>query len=143
MSVGNENFLTEMDIRLFLRDVNPADNTLLDDFEFGQEEIRTASTLAVDYWNEITPDLGRGYTVVTFPYRYHLLMGTCANLMFIAANLYRRNKLDYNVPGGGISDQDKYREYDATGIRMWRDYQAWCAQKKRAINFGLGWGTIG
>ena len=65
---GNDNFLTDMDIRIWLRDVDPEANVLLDDFEFGAEEIRTAQTLTVDYWNE-TPPAIIGYNYDKFPYR--------------------------------------------------------------------------
>jgi hypothetical protein len=42
MPSGNDTFLSEMDVRIFLRDLDPAANKLLDDYEFKQEEIRTA-----------------------------------------------------------------------------------------------------
>ena len=141
MPKGNDTYLSEMDVRIFLRDLDPAANTLLDDFEFGQEEIRTASTLAVDYWNETPPPI-QGYEVHTFPWRYHLLMGTSANLLFMAAHRYRRNQLDYNVPGGGISDQNKAREYDAAGDKLWTQFKEWCAQQKKSQNVHQGWGLI-
>lgn len=141
MPTGNDTYLSEMDIRIWLRDLDPAANTLLDDFEFGAEEIRTAATLAVDYWNETPPTVST-LEVYTFPFRYHLLLGTCANLFFIAANSYRRNRLDFNVPGGGISDQNKAQEYDAVGQRLWDQFKQWCAWKKKEINVHQGWGMI-
>jgi hypothetical protein len=138
---GNSGYLSEMDIRIWLRDHDPAANLLIDDFEFGQEEIRTASTLAVDAWNEEPPSI-LGYELYDFPYRYALLRGTAANLLFIAANAYRRNKLQYSVPGGAINDQDKDKEYDAAGDRLWKAYMDWVRRKKRSINIERGWGTI-
>jgi hypothetical protein len=141
MPTGNDTFLSEMDIRIWLRDLDPAANKLLDDFEFKQEEIRTAATLAVDYWNE-TPPAIQGYELYQFPYRYNLLMGTAANLLFMAAHLYRRNQLNYNVPGGGISDQDRAKEYDAAGEKLWQQYKEWCSWKKKSLNVHQGWGQI-
>lgn len=38
---GNLNFLTDLDVRIWLRDNDPEANVLLDDFEFSPEEIRT------------------------------------------------------------------------------------------------------
>lgn len=142
MPAGNDTYLTDMDIRIWLRDKDPAANLLMDDFEFGTEEIRTASTLAVDYWNETPPPICVYDEVYRFPFRYHLLMATCANLFFIAANLYRRNKLAYQVPGGGISDQNKDAEYDGAGQRLWEQYKAWVASKKKEINIEQGFGII-
>jgi hypothetical protein len=140
---GNTGYLSEMDIRIWLRDVDPAANLLIQDWEFGQEEIRTASTLAVDYWNEAPPCMsGYWYTLYTFPFRYHLLMATCANLLFIAANLYRRNRLPYNIPGGGVDDQAKAPDYDAAGDKLWAQYKDWTNRKKREFNTNLGWGRI-
>jgi hypothetical protein len=83
-----------------------------------------------------------GYELYKFPYRYNLLMGTTANLLFMAAHLYRRNELKYTVPGGGITDQAKAAEYDAAGERLWQQYKEWCAWKKKSLNVHQGWGQI-
>ena len=140
---GNTGFLSEMDIRIWLRDTDPSANLLIQDWEFGQEEIRTASTLAVDLWNETPPSMsGHWYTIYNFPFRYHMLMATCANLLFIAANLYRRNRLLAQIPGGSINDQAKAPEYDAAGDRLWKQYMMWLSLKKRELNTGLGWGRV-
>lgn len=138
---GNTGYLSEMDIRIWLRDKDPSANLLLDDFEFGQEEIRTASTLAVDAWNEEPPDIV-SFELYSFPYRFALLRGTCANLLKIAANLYRRNRLKYIVPGGAVDDQNRHLEYDQVADRLWQEYMSWVRQKKRALNVERGWGTI-
>lgn len=130
-----------MDIRIWLRDQYPQYNTLLDDFEFGKEEIRTAMTLAVDAWNEQPPPVD-SHTLYNFPYRHALLKGTTANLMFIAANLYRRNKLQYNISGGAIADQAKDVDYDNAGNRLWQEYISWVVRKKRSINVQRGWTMI-
>ncbi|MFC1453579.1 hypothetical protein ACFLQL_00175 [Verrucomicrobiota bacterium] len=140
--LGNENYLTELDIRIWLRDTDPTANKLLDDYEFTPEEIRTAMTLCVDYFNETHPMVAY-YDYDKFPYRYHLLMGTCANLLFIAANAYRRNKLKYSIPGGAIDDQNKDPEYDKAGERLWKQYKEWVMITKRTININQGFGTIG
>jgi len=60
--VGNTGYLSDLDIRIWMRDNDPDANLLIDDYEFSPEEIRTATTLAVDYWNEQPPQL-RGYDV--------------------------------------------------------------------------------
>ena len=88
--VGSNTYLTNLDVRIWLRDNDPDANFLLDDFEFSPEEIRTAMTLAVDKWNETPPYL-RNYDYDKFPYRFHLLQGTAGNLLFMAAHRFRRN----------------------------------------------------
>lgn len=137
---GNDNFLTDMDIRIWLRDTDPAANVLLDDFEFGAEEIRTAQTLTVDYWNETPPNIG-GYNYDKFPYRFALLRGTAANLLFIAANRYRRNEAQYNAGGLQFDSENKHQQYDAAGQRLWEEYKQWVRMKKREINADQGWGV--
>ena len=137
---GNTTYISEMDVRLWLRDANPEANLLLDDWEFGSEEIRTASTLAVDYWNETPPSLNNAhYSTLTFPFRYNLLMATCANLLFMAANLYRRNRMPYQIEGGTVDDQNKAQEYDHAGARLWDQYKQWVRAKKVEMNMDRGW----
>ena len=138
---GNKNYLTDLDVRIWLRDNDPDANVLIDSEEFEAEEIRTAMTLAVDYWNETPPNVG-SYDYDKFPYRFALLRGTAANLLFMAAHRYRRNHLHYNAGGVSVDDQNKYQQYDAAGARLWDEYKQWIAGKKREINVGLGWGTV-
>ena len=137
--VGNDNFLTDMDIRIWLRDLDPSMNVLLDDFEYSPEEIRTAQTLTVDYWNE-TPPAICGYSYDRFPYRHALLRGTAANLLFIAANRYRRNHAQYNAGGLQFNSEDKYQQYDQAGARLWEEFKQWVRMKKRELNANMGWG---
>ena len=139
-AIGNEGFLTEVDVRVFMRDNCPEANLLLDDYEFGYEEIRTAMTLAVDLYNE-TPPFLRNYTVDTFPYRYHLLMGTVANLLTMASIRYRRNDLTYQIPGGAINDQNKWQSYDKLAAQLGAQYKDWVTKTKVAKNMESGWGT--
>lgn len=136
--VGNDNFLTDMDIRIWLRDTDPEANVLLDDFEYSPEEIRTAQTLTVDYWNE-TPPAVCGYNYDRFPYRSALLRGTAANLLFIAAHRYRRNHAQYSAGGLQFNSEDKYQQYDQAGARLWEEYKQWVRIKKRELNANMGW----
>jgi len=140
--VGNYRYLTDLDLRIWLRDSNPAANKLLDNLEFSAEELRTAQTLTVDAWNERPPYI-RAYQYTEFPYRFALLKGTAANLLFIAANLYRRNKLVYNIPGGSVEDQSKAPDYDTMGQRLWDEYIKWVDLAKRSINISEGFGVVG
>jgi hypothetical protein len=138
---GSNTYLTDLDVRIWLRDNDPEANNLLDDFEFSPEEIRTAMTLTVDYWND-TPPYIKNYDYDKFPYRSKLLAGTAANLLFIAANRFRRNSLQYNAGGMSIADQEKHQLYDAAGARLWEEYKMWVVFNKRAINAETGWASI-
>ena len=140
---GNNRYVTELDIRIWLRDNDPEANLLLDDYEFSPEEIRTAMTLAVDKWNDTPPFLTTHiFTVETFPFRSGLIRGTAANLLYIAGNRFRRNSLRYNVPGGAVADQEKHVDYDTAAERLSREYTAWLAHAKRAINMENGFAVI-
>ena len=138
---GNDNYLTDLDVRIWLRDNDPEENRLIDDFEWTPEEIRHAMTLTVDYYNETPPFIGR-YDYDRFPNRFHLLQGTAANLLYMAAHRYRRNQLNYSAGGVTVDDQNKYQQYDAAGDKLWSEYKAWVSASKKAANAEQGWGTI-
>lgn len=139
---GNDEFLSEMDVRIWLRDVDPEANLLIKDFEYSPEEIRTALTITVDAWNEEPPNLMRhNYTLYNFPSRHWLLMGTSAKLLRIAAFRFDRNNLTYNVPGGAVNDQDKGKVYDIKADKLWKQYIEWVRRKKRELNMASGWGS--
>lgn len=138
---GGESFLVENDIRMWLRDNEPELNTLLDDYEFSPEEIRQAITYAQDYWNEQPPyigniDYGRN------PFRFHLLQGTVGNLLFMAANRYRRNHLQYQAGGLAVDDQNKSQLYEAAAARIWEEFKQWVRMNKRTINASNGFATF-
>lgn len=141
MPIGNDNYLTEVDIRVWMRDKDPSMNLLLDDLEFTPEEIRQAMTFTVDYWNE-QPPIMRGYDYDKFPYRFALLCGTAAHLMFMAAMRFRRNALQYNAGGLQIADQEKYQAYDQAGGMWWTEFKKWVADKKRSLNAEIGWASL-
>jgi hypothetical protein len=142
MSIGNNRFLTEVDIRLFLRDADPEANLLLDNYEFTSEEIRSAMTFTVDKWNETPPDVAL-YDIDNFPFRFMLLKGTCANLLYMAAMRYRRNDLQVSMQGGAVNDQAKHAPYDAAADRLWSEYVDWMMRRKVSMNIESGFTVIG
>lgn len=141
MPIGSDTYLTDLDVRIWLRDNDPEANRLLDDFEFQPEEIRTAMTLAVDYWNDQPPYI-RSYDYDKFPYRSRLLQGAAAKLLFMAAHRFRRNALQYSAGGLTVQDQEKYRDYDQAGSMLWEQYREWVSMNKRALNAESGFATI-
>lgn len=141
MPTGNDQYLTDVDVRAHLRDNAPELNLLLDDLEFSTEEIRQALTLTADYWNELPPPGGRSYSYQTFPYRFMLLSGTCARLLYMAAHRMRRNALPAKVAGGTVSDQDKHAPYDAAGDRLWSEYTSLAKQRKLSDSAARGFAS--
>ncbi len=138
---GGESFLVENDIRMWLRDNEPELNTLLDDYEFSPEEIRQAITYAQDYWNEQPPYIGN-IDYDRNPFRFHLLQGTVGNLLFMAANRYRRNHLQYQAGGLAVDDQNKSQLYEASAARIWEEFKQWVRMNKRTINASNGFATF-
>ena len=136
---GNDCSMTDMEVRIFLRDADPNANLLLDDFEFSPEEIRTAMNITVDRWNDTPPDIYR-MDYDEFPYRSILLMGVASNLLSMAGHRYRRNSLAINAGGTSVNDQYKAREYDQAAMRLRDEYLQAIRKKKRELNVGLGWG---
>ena len=138
MAIGNEGFITEMDIRRVLRDF-PEANNLLDDYEFDDEEIRTAMTLAVDEWNDMTPTIVN-YTVDNFPYRSMHVRATIAYLLQIAARAFARNHLNYTAGGGSVNDQDKAPIYNSISEKLLGEALIQMRNKKNEINLDSCWG---
>lgn len=139
--IGSKTYLTDLDVRIWLRDNDPEANKLLDDYEFSPEEIRTAMTLTVDHWNDQPPYI-RSYDYDKFPYRSKLLQGTAANLLFMAAHRFRRDSLQYSAGGLTIQDQEKYQQYDNAGNGLWQQYHEWVMWNKRSLNAEQGFATI-
>jgi len=139
--VGNEGFITDLDIRIFLRDTDPAANVLIKDLEYAPEEIRTAMTLAVDLWNETPPSVAV-YNINNFPFRRHFLLETTANLLMISAARFRRNSLTLSITGGSVNDQDKAGPYEAASLRLHQEFMGWMMSKKVEMNTAMGWGWI-
>ena len=52
----------------------------------------------------------------------------------MAANHYRRNRLQHQAGGVSVDDKNKEREYMAEGQRLQQEYSAWLANKKVEIN---------
>ncbi len=133
------------EVRLALLDLdnqvggNHAFSNLLDDVEFTDLEIVFAIRRVVDLWNETPPPVGT-FSSSNFPYRYHWLQGTTAQLLIMGAARYRRNRLAYQAGGVAIDDQSKANEYEQTGQQRMQEFMTWMRNEKYRINMGLAWG---
>lgn len=139
--VGNDTSMTDVEVRIFLKDAHPETNILLDDYEFSPEEIRTAMNMAVDRWNDTPPDIYR-MDYDRFPYRSIFILGVAAYLLSFAARGYSRNSLAINAGGTSVNDQDKAREYDAAAGRLREEFLQAVRMKKRELNTNQGWGWV-
>lgn len=130
------------EIRLFLRDNAPAENRLLDTVQFDDAEIAAAMTMPIAYWNDALPPIAPA-TTQNFPYRYNWIQGTIAQLLLIAAEWYRRNKLTYAAGGIQVNDMDIADTCEQSGLRRWQEYTKWVQQRKVALNIDAGFGSLG
>lgn len=126
---------TIQEVRMRLMDSAGAENTLLDDVEFKDEQILYAMTTPIATWNETPPPLRPAFTSKTFPYRAAWMTGILAQLLIMAAGNYRRNT--FRSAAGQTSDKDKEKEYAAEGNRLWQEYMMWLYNKKVECNLKL------
>ena len=124
---------------MWLRDRDPEANLLIVDYEFSDDEIQAAMTYCQDYWNEEPPYIGN-IDFTDTPFRFSLLQGTAAQLLFMAANRFRRNALSYSAGGLSVQDQEKFSAYEGAASRLWSGYRDWVKGNKLAMNMNRGWG---
>lgn len=134
--------LSAAEIRLALRDNDPAEHNLIDTVLFTDAEIAMAICDPVDYWNEALPPLTK-YTVENFPYRYNWKLAACSRLYSMVAQYYRDNHLPYSSQGGqAVDDMAKAPEYDRKAKELWDDYKAWVMNRKAAENITSFFGEV-
>jgi len=137
---GNNQQVQEIMLRAWLRDNNPEMNYLINDFEFSHDEIKLAQMLCQDYWNETPPYIGV-FSASNSRYRYHLMMGTTAQLLFIAAHRFRRNALPMSAGGVSIDDQNKFAQYEQAANKLWDQFRQWVKEVKISQNMSMCWGV--
>jgi hypothetical protein len=130
------------EIRLHLRDSDPAENVLLADLMFDDSEIAMAIMRPIQYWNEIPPPI-QTYTTQNFPFRHHWLEAIAGELFLMAAEGYRRNQLAYSAAGVAIDDQNKEMNYEQASARRMQNWRAFVKQKKASLNMEQAWGAVG
>lgn len=130
------------EIRMELMDTSSADNALLDDIEFSDDQLLNAIAKPIELWNETPPPIGV-MTTRDFPYRGAWRRGIIAQLLLTAAHNYRRNMLQVQAGGVTVADKNKEREYLAAGRDLWQEYTAWLLNKKVEINARAVAGSFG
>lgn len=131
--------LTISEVRLALRDECPTANYLLDDFEFTDKEIFYAMRKAVDYWNEVPPDVQR-YTYANYPYRYHWTLAVIGLLLRQTGRFKLRNWLPYQGGNVSVNDASTWERYHMLGDQYWKEYREFVLTKKVEINALGGFG---
>lgn len=135
--------VTPASIWLAMLDAVPADNVLLDDYEFGDEEIAEAITAVIDLWNATPPDGIGVFSAATFPWRYEHIQAACGILLAQKSILLLRNSVEYSGAGLSVSDSAKYKDYAAIGQAKIEEFKAWAKKKKHELNLRSFFGHIG
>lgn len=142
---GNDNNMrgppTIQEIRFHLRD-RAGENDLLQDVEFDDAEILEAIRHPVMYWNEQLPPLPP-YNCNNFPFRHHWRNAIVAELLFVAAHHYVRNKMQSVSGGLNVDDKNKDKDYLALAAHYKQEWQSFVVLKKMSINANGFAGTLG
>lgn len=133
--------LCPSELRLFMMDVCPENNPLLDDVEFTTEEYMAVIRWVVDKWNETPPDVAR-YTQTTFPWRYHWMVGAASRLLMMASRWNSRNHLSFSTGDATVDDRDNAKEYAALARELEQEFLIWFEAKKVEINQNLCYGSL-
>lgn len=133
-------------VRMQIRDSSPVENRLLDGFTlFDDAEVAMALIKTVRAWNEELPDIAR-FTTVNFPREFQLawIEGACAQLLYSAAEWYRKNYLVVQgAAGTAVADMDKAEAMFQSAERRWQTYLQWARSQKSAMNMARAYGGIG
>jgi hypothetical protein len=135
--------LTTAEVRLFIRDVCPENNYLIDEVEFSDTEIAACIRRPIDKFNAMSPPLGYNLNVTNFPFREPWLVGTIGYLMQIAAAWYRRNDLPYSAGGVTVDPKDRAGEYEMLAKERLREFMESVSEIKITLNVAQGFGGVG
>jgi hypothetical protein len=131
---------TEDDVRLGIRDYDPALNELLDNYDYLLGEIAYAATRVVQYWNDQPPQIGNAiFSTITYPFREIWTQGTQLFLFQMIEEYYRRNMFQVNSGGVVTDDKNKWREYNAAWKDRYAQWQEKVLWQKAQINLRRGW----
>jgi hypothetical protein len=135
---------TVAEVRLHLRDSDPADNLWLGVTEFDLAEIAACIERPIHYFNESQPPIKITYTTASFPSRYFYLEAIIACLYQLASLHYSRTHLAYQQQGGlMVDDKNKAAEYAAIGKEKWNSYVDWVLRRKVQINAMAAISSVG
>lgn len=133
--------LTEKDIRLFLMD-RPELNSLLRGVRWSPEEIESALTYCVGYFNESSPSTGHSYTIESFPFQFAWLTGTAGHLLRSAAINEVSNNISYQLDGVQVNDKDKGELFARMGQQYWDEFKLMSSNIKMQQNVAAAYSGI-
>jgi len=132
--------VTADDVRMYMRDYAP-NNILLDQVQFGHEEITKAISYMTDEWNRIPPLSNDDIEVIP---KSMVTIGAAAWLMQSEAFLQLRNQASYqdgSVQGIGVDDKHMlYLQFSRALKEEWKNS---AMEWKKARNVAAGFGSVG
>jgi hypothetical protein len=131
------------ELRQAIMDNGAAENLLLDDVEFTDDQIAAATGRPLQVWNSVPPPLRPAMDTRSFPFREQWMGAICGHLFVAAAHNYRRNRLAYNAGGVAVDDKNKEPEYLKMGQALLDEWKEFVTLKKYEINTGLFVGHVG
>lgn len=134
---------TIAEIRLWLRDLCPSANTLLDDYEWSDFEIAAAIRRPLDWFNAEPPPLNMDANVTNFMFRYPWMNFTIGELLRMAGHRLRRNRLRYTAGGTELDPEARAVEYEQIGSQMIEEAKAQLRDVKITLNISGGFASLG
>lgn len=129
------------EIRGILRDSSPIENEILNNYQFGLEEICQAAVETVHLWNDTPPFIG-DLDTRNFASRHIFLYGIRHYLFEILLEWYRKNRLPYSAGGVSVDDMNKLQEYIVASQKQEQDLKLLIQTTKSSINLSRAFGKI-
>jgi hypothetical protein len=130
------------EMRLSLRDNDPAENELINNFDFGLPELCYAITRTVRYWNAQPPPVG--FTDTRGGLNSEIwMLGTQLFLFEMAEEHYRRNRLPYAAGQTQVDDKAKEENYNKAYQDRMQRFRQLVMHEKARINISRGFGSLG
>jgi len=133
LSTNDVDPLTIDEVRNSIMDRGSLDNRLLDTTEFEDGDIVRAMFTVIGFWNEnVYPDQP-AYSVISFPYREHLLTGILGKMYMDKGQQLMRNIIPIAAEGLQADDSsNRAKFYLDKGKALWDEWMSWCvAEIKR------------
>lgn len=119
----------------------PELNSLLRGVRWSPEEIESALTFCVGYFNESSPSTGSSYTIENFPFQFAWLTGTTGHLLKSASINESSNNITYALDGVQVNDRDKGELFARMGQQYWDEFKLMTANIKMQQNVSAAYGS--
>ena len=125
---------TIQEIRMQLWDTSAADNPLLENVEFSDDQIATAIAKPIDVFNSHVPPINQIFNTSNFPWRSNWIDAIKGYLFSFAGDFYRRNRFGGSGGGLEIDDRNKEQEYMRASKMYLEQWEQFVTAKKIQLN---------